>query len=773
MTKKILLISLLLAIFSIFTLNAQKVGLVLSGGGAKGCAHIGVLKALEENNIPIDYITGTSMGAIIGSLYSIGYTPEEIENLILSNEFSLWKEGEVDKNHQFFFKQEDPTPEFISFWINLKDSLSSTIKLPSSVLSPHQINQAMLSLYAQSSAYSKGDFDSLFIPFRSVAADIVAKKPYIHKSGNLGDAVRTSMSFPFVFKPMAVNDKLLLDGGIYNNFPIDIMIDEFAPDYIIGNYVGQNPPKPQENDMLGLLENLIMERTVYHINEKDGIVIDYDFQDVGLLQFERAKELIQIGYDSTIANIDKIKASVKRREQKNDLKKRREKYKAAQTDLIFKDVIIKGVQPAQQKYISKSFHKNGEYFDINTFKKTYFKLLSDEKIAEIIPSAEYNEANRAFDLILNVKMNEKLNLGLGGNISSSTTNQLYLSLKYQNIYNLAYKITLDGQIGVLYNNVHLLTRIDFPNQIPFCLKIIADINRTSYTQKQKAFYEVDIPTEAYSTEFYTKFKFSLPFYLKGKMDLGYGYGRIINKYYGLYSDSKENLDKSTYNLSVASLQYNHNSLSHKQYPTSGSQFKLTGQYIFGKRKKFFFLPINDNNLPILKLQKTTNRNDWFQVSGLIDYYISMGKHFALGLYAEGMFSTHKLEDNYMETLLMTPQFAPTKHSQLIFNPSFCAEKYVAAGIKPIIKINKYLHFRSENYLFLPYSIIQPTATLGVKYGDFSPFAKPYFLTELLGVFQLKYLTIGLYGNYYSYPKKNWNFGLNIGFLIKHDKLIEK
>ena len=97
------------------------------------------------------------------TLVKAGYSPEEIENLILSNEFSLWKEGEVDKNHQFFFKQEDPTPEFISFWINLKDSLSSTIKLPSSVLSPHQINQAMLSLYAQSSAYSKGNFDSLFI----------------------------------------------------------------------------------------------------------------------------------------------------------------------------------------------------------------------------------------------------------------------------------------------------------------------------------------------------------------------------------------------------------------------------------------------------------------------------------------------------------------------------------------------------------------------------------------------------------------------------------
>ena len=767
-----LLLSLLLVSFSMFTIQAQKVGVVLSGGGAKGCAHIGLLKALEENNIPIDYIVGTSMGAIIGSLYSIGYTPEEIENLILSDEFSLWKKGEVDDNHRFYFKQEDPTPEFISFWINLKDSLSSTIKLPSSVLSPHQINQAMLKLYAQSSANCNGNFDSLFIPFRSVAADIVARKPYIHKSGNLGDAVRTSMSFPFVFKPMKINDKLLLDGGIYNNFPIDIMIDEFSPNYIIGNYVGQNPPKPEENDMLGLLENLIMERTSYHINEEVGIVIDYDFQDVGLLQFERAKELIQIGYDSTIANLDKIKASIERRTSKSDLKKKREKFKSSHIDLVFKDVIIKGVQPAQQKFISKSFHKDGEYFDINTFKKTYFKLLSDEKIAEIIPSAEYNEANRAFDLILNVKMNEKLNLGLGGNISSSTTNQLYLSLKYQNIHNIAYKINLDGQIGVIYNNVHLMTRIDFPNQIPFCLKIIADINRTTYTQKQKAFYEIEIPTDAYSTEYFTKFKFSFPFYLKGKMDLGYGYGRIVNKYYGLYSDTEEYMDRTTYDLSVANIQYNHNSLSHKQYPTSGSQFKLTGQYIFGKRKKNFYSPYG-NNINLLESQTKRNRNDWFQFSGLIDYYISIGNHFALGLLAEGLISTHNLEDNYMETLLMTPQFSPTKHSQLIFNPAFCADKYVAAGLKPIFKINNYLHIRFENYLFLPYSIIQPTASLGAKYGNYSHFSKAYFLTELLGVFQLKYLSIGLYGNYYSYPKKNWNVGLNIGFLIKHDKLIEK
>ena len=89
---------------------AQKVGLVLSGGGAKGAAHIGVIKALEENGIPIDYITGTSAGAIVGSLYAMGYTPEEMVELMLSEEFSYWQTGTVENEYKYYFKRPDPTP---------------------------------------------------------------------------------------------------------------------------------------------------------------------------------------------------------------------------------------------------------------------------------------------------------------------------------------------------------------------------------------------------------------------------------------------------------------------------------------------------------------------------------------------------------------------------------------------------------------------------------------------------------------------------------------
>ena len=129
---------------------AQKVGLVLSGGGAKGAAHIGVIKALEENGIPIDYITGTSAGAIVGSLYAMGYTPEEMVELMLSEEFSYWQTGTVENEYKYYFKRPDPTPEFGHFSIDMTDSLQVKASfLPQSLINPIQMNQAFMALFSQ------------------------------------------------------------------------------------------------------------------------------------------------------------------------------------------------------------------------------------------------------------------------------------------------------------------------------------------------------------------------------------------------------------------------------------------------------------------------------------------------------------------------------------------------------------------------------------------------------------------------------------------------
>ena len=302
MRKITVIIALFLAAIQI--VSAQKVGLVLSGGGAKGAAHIGVIKALEENNIPIDYITGTSIGAIIGSLYAMGYSPEEMLELMLSKEFAYWQTGTVEEQYTYYFKEPYPTPEFAHFSIDMSDSLQIKASfLPQSLINPIQMNQAFMALFSQATAKAGWNFDNLFVPFRCVASDIYTKKPIIFKNGDLGDAVRASMTFPFFFQPIWKDSIPLFDGGIYDNFPVGPMKDAFHPDFIFGSTVSGGNKKPSENPY-NQIETMIMQKTDYEVPEEDGMMIKFSFPTVSLLDFQKGKELMDIGYKRTLSMID-------------------------------------------------------------------------------------------------------------------------------------------------------------------------------------------------------------------------------------------------------------------------------------------------------------------------------------------------------------------------------------------------------------------------------------------------------------------------------------
>ena len=249
--KKALYMFFLLFVLT-FQIQAQKVGLVLSGGGAKGLTHIGIIRALEENHIPIDYIAGTSMGAIVGSLYAMGYSPDDMERLLKSDSFKRWYTGNIEEKYIYYFKKNPPTPEFLNIRVSLKNPLHKvkTQFLPSSVVDPLQMNLAFLELFGQATAACNNDFNQLFVPFRCVASDVYNKRPMIFEKGDLGDAVRASMSFPAMFKPIEIDSTLVYDGGIYNNFPVNVMVNDFHPDVIIGSVVSSNPGKPQEGDIM-------------------------------------------------------------------------------------------------------------------------------------------------------------------------------------------------------------------------------------------------------------------------------------------------------------------------------------------------------------------------------------------------------------------------------------------------------------------------------------------------------------------------------------------
>jgi NTE family protein len=747
------------------SLCGQTVGLVLSGGGAKGCTHIGVIRALEKQGIPIDYIAGTSMGAIIGSLYAMGYSPDEMEELIKSDDFISWQKGKIDENSTYYFKRNDPTPEFVNLKIAITDSSSiKTHFLPASVIAPIQMNITFLQLFAQATAVCKNDFNDLFVPFRCVASDVHMKEPYIHRNGDLGDAVRTSMTFPIVFKPISVDGRLLFDGGIYDNFPVNVMEKDFNPDFIIGSSVASNPLQPNESDMILQLENMIMSKTDYSIPEGKGIMLKFKYENVGLLDFQKVSELSRIGYDSTMRRMNEIKSSVKRKVNPETIQLKRKVFRAKLPNLVFKDIHIHGVNASQQHYISRIFHDEGEYFDMESFKTNYFKLLSDKKISEIIPHAVYNEENKAFDLILDIKMDDNILIGIGGNISFSNINQLYFSLEYQGIYRFAYNIILDGQFGLFYNNIHFQARFDLPTYLPMYFKAIGNIHRFSYFKNQNTFYDTDISSEASTYELYEKIKWGFPFQMTGKLELGAAYGRINDEYFGWYtpSDSK---DETTYDLSVLSIKFDKNSFVNKQYPINGGATSLTAQYIFGKEYSSMFTetvkPVTTGKI----------RRSWFQLSGIYDNYFKISSRFVLGLYGEGVYSSKSLYDNYTETMLQTPTFSPTNHSKTVYNPAYRANMYLAGGFKPIFKINNQLHIRLESYVFLPIKPIYPNTQYEAVYGDL--FSNSEFINELSVVLQLGILDVSVFLNHYTFPDRNWNVGINIGYLIFNNRLIEK
>lgn len=138
---------------------------------------------IRKNGIPIDYIAGTSMGAIVGSLYAMGYSPDEMEALLKSDDFKRWYSGNVEEKYIYYFKKNPPTPEFINIRISLKDSLKNVKPqfLPTSIVDPIQMNIVFLQLFGQATAASKANFDSLYIPFRCIASDVYNKRPLILK----------------------------------------------------------------------------------------------------------------------------------------------------------------------------------------------------------------------------------------------------------------------------------------------------------------------------------------------------------------------------------------------------------------------------------------------------------------------------------------------------------------------------------------------------------------------------------------------------------------
>ncbi len=764
--KRILLF-LSLCLFVLPLLHAQKVGLVLSGGGAKGMTHIGIIRALEENNIPIDYITGTSMGAIIGSLYAMGYSPDDMEALLRSEDFKRWYSGKVESRYEYYFKKNRPTPEFFNIRFSFKDSLHIKPQiLPTSMVNPIQMNLVFVELFARATAACEGNFNNLFVPFRCVASDVYNKKPLIMRKGDLGDAVRASMSFPFVFKPIEIDSVLAYDGGIYNNFPTDVMRDDFGPGVIIGSVVATNPSKPKENDLMSQLENMIMQKTDYTLPDSLGIIMTFKYDDVNLLDFDRLKDLHDIGYNQTMSMMDSIKSRIHRRVNPDNVRLRRLVYRSNLPQFRFRDIYIEGANPQQRAYIKKEFHDESyEIFTYEDLKRGYFRLLADNMISEIIPHAVYDPKNDLYELHLKVKMEDNFSVRLGGSISTTSSNQIYLGLGYQNLNYYSKEITFDGQIGKVYNNAQLMAKIDLPTRIPSSYRFIASFSTFDYYKKDKLFSKNDKPSFNSKDERFVKLMVAFPFLSNKRAEFSIGYGKLQDNYFqsSVINFEKDRSDKSTYNLLGGAIGFYGSTLNSRQYATKGYFEKLIAQIFTGKER---FIPGNPSETSV----SSKERQSWLQISYMKEAYHTMSPKFTLGWMTEMVYSSKNFSENYTATMLQAAEFSPTPHSKIMYNEAFRANQFMAAGIRPIFVFNDMFQFRTEFYGFMPIFPIERNALNKAFYGK--TFSKFEYMGEISVICKLPFGAISAYLNHYSSPKKEWNVGLTLGWQLFNYRFVE-
>ncbi len=211
------------------TTGRPKIGLTLSGGGAKGLAHIGILKAIDSAGLKIDYITGTSMGSIIGSLYAVGYSADSIEKVAQSIDWDLLLSNQSSLRSIFMEEKEEYSKYVIELpWVNHR------FRLPSGVLEGQELWLKFSELFFP--VYSQKDFSKFSIPFRCIGTDVGTGEAVVMKEGEIISAIRSSMAIPSVFTAVDYNGKKLIDGGLVRNFPVRD-VKEMGADFVIGSNV--------------------------------------------------------------------------------------------------------------------------------------------------------------------------------------------------------------------------------------------------------------------------------------------------------------------------------------------------------------------------------------------------------------------------------------------------------------------------------------------------------------------------------------------------------
>lgn len=285
-----------------------KIGLALSGGGAKGLAHVGVLKVLEEQNIKIDYITGTSMGAVVASLYSAGYTPDQIENILIDINWNGYISGELD-NKKIPLEKKLNNQKYAA---TVRYDKEFNLSLPKGFGSTEIIYLRLKKLLAN--VDNINDFDKLPIPLRIITTDLNSGKAVALSKGDLARAITASVAIPTILDPVEINGNLYVDGLISRNLPVEDVINMGA-DIVIASDVGNEVKDNKDYNILSVMNQLVTIQSAsstQHQREMATILISPDIQAYNATDMKRGREFITLGFEAAQEKIPDLKKLPKR-----------------------------------------------------------------------------------------------------------------------------------------------------------------------------------------------------------------------------------------------------------------------------------------------------------------------------------------------------------------------------------------------------------------------------------------------------------------------------
>ncbi len=735
---------------------AQRVAVVLSGGAAKGGAHIGVLRALEENQIPINYIVGTSIGAIVGGMYASGYSPDEIEKLMASDAFQRWASGVMDDRYVYYYRKEDPNASWISTSFNFTKKITKL--LPSQLIKTHEIDFQFMKLLAPANAVALGDFNKLMIPFRCVVTDIDTSTQMVLSSGDLSTAIRGSMSLPLIFNPVVIDKKLVFDGGMYNNFPCDVAMHDFKPDVIIGSRVAQRYQKPDRDDVVAQLLTMLMERQSDTITYANSVMILPKIPSVNLLDFSKTSELADSGYLATLRKIVDIRKLVHDSVSTEMISRRREAFNKQKPELRFDSIYINGLTKTQEGYLRQILKHGKSTISFDELKHEYFRFLDEGFAKSIFPVARFNPKSGNYDLYLDVQKSNNFGAQFGGNFSLGNNSEAFLELQYKYLWTKALRFFVNGYFGKVYSSAKIGGRIDFNSKMPWFIDLSYTYNHLNYFMNASYFFDDKTPNYIIESEYFGDIQSGIPITNTGKLSLGFTYAFTNKKYYQSNVFTRtDTADQTTFNFLAPSVSFELNSLNRKQFANAGVRLMLKLSYISGPES---MLP----GSTAISKTPVENYHNWFRLQLVYDNYFESLGPFKFGFYGEGVLSNQPLFSNYTSSLIYSPAFQPIPESQSFFLPSFRATNYAAAGLKIVLRIYRKIEYRLEGYVFQPYrDILQDPIDYSAYFGP--KFADRAYLASTAVVYNSPLGPVSISMNYYDKTPDSFTINFNFGYII--------